>query len=281
MFNDYELCIISKDDQSKDKVLKKYNVDEIDTIGVFENEAFELLFKNNTYTRIQVKLSIDGTDILTGKLADTNETGEMWIVEPNSSIKLKAWPETNKNGSQFVFSNTENSVAYNTHGVMSGKGFIAAAVFIEGQPLYIDVIGPTGFRGGSTPFGTSTKWAQPAVYYNNLDSSFSSNSSPETKSAITSCSLDNYSAPGVGAGETIQQTITKVAGLNQPKFQKIISIRYDWWTKLRSTLRQISSHPAFPGNKEEKMIDLGKTPKIKKNNNKSQKRRYIEYERFV
>lgn len=132
MTANYELKIISQDEVSKGKALKQYDINDEKIIGVYENENFAISFKNNTWNKVSVKLSLDGTDIISGKLADTSEVGEMWVVNPYSTLELIAYPETNKGGAAFIFGKTEDSVAVNTHGVKTGIGYIAACVFVEG-----------------------------------------------------------------------------------------------------------------------------------------------------
>jgi hypothetical protein len=66
-----------------------------------------------------MKLSLDGTDILTGKPADTQVSKDMWVVDGMKSISLKAWPEDNNGGAAFIFTSANNSVAVHTHGDLS------------------------------------------------------------------------------------------------------------------------------------------------------------------
>lgn len=112
---------------------KQFEVGSFNTIGVDELEPFTIKFKNNTRDRIQVKLSVDGTDVLISKPASTSNKGDMFLVEPYESVNLKAWPEDTKGGAEFLFTPERDGVAINTHGNTSSKGIIAAAVFIEGK----------------------------------------------------------------------------------------------------------------------------------------------------
>jgi hypothetical protein len=129
----YTLEVISHHPTFQNKSLRKYHVDGIDTVGAWGDEPFEILFKNNTYQKVQVKISVDGTDVLSGELATTEPTSNMWVVNGYGTLSLKAWPETNNGGAQLVFTSGRNSVALNTHGDLSNRGIIAAAVFTEGH----------------------------------------------------------------------------------------------------------------------------------------------------
>ena len=129
----YTLEIISHHPKFNAKALKKYYVDGIETVGAWGDEPFEICFRNNTFQKVQIKLSLDGTDILTGKPADTQVSKDMWVVNGYSSISLKAWPEDNNGGAAFIFTSANNSVAVHTHGDLSSRGIIAAAVYTEGH----------------------------------------------------------------------------------------------------------------------------------------------------
>src|SRR5947209_13312140 len=114
------------------RTLRQYHVENINTIGVFGDESFSIRFRNSSFNRVQVKLSLDGTDILTGQVANLDPQSKMWVVNAYGTLELSAWPESHQGGAAFVFSTVENSVALHTHGDMFAKGFISAAVFIEG-----------------------------------------------------------------------------------------------------------------------------------------------------
>lgn len=132
-YTNYSLEVISHHPKFSGKALKQYHVDGINTVGAWGDEPFEICFKNNTFQKVQVKISLDGTDILTGKLADTEVSKDMWVVNGYSTLSLKAWPESYEGGAAFIFTGAGNSVAVHTHGDLSNRGIIAAAVFVEGH----------------------------------------------------------------------------------------------------------------------------------------------------
>src|SRR3984957_20893584 len=119
--SNYTLDIISHHPQFSGKNLKKYYINGIDTVGAWGNEPFEIRFKNNTRQKVQVKISVDGTDIFTGKLADTEVSSDMWVVNGCGTLSLKAWPENNNGGAAFVFTSVNNGVATHTHGNLSSR----------------------------------------------------------------------------------------------------------------------------------------------------------------
>ena len=308
--NNYELKIISQDEVSKGKILKQYDLNGEKVIGVYENENFCIQFKNNTWNKVQVKISIDGTDVITGKLADTSVTSDMWVCQPYGTLELKAFPETNKGGAEFIFGKTKDSVAVNTHGVKTGIGYIAAAVFIEEvqnnpvrfdnwrgkelQNIQIPTVKPVWIHNGLGDYGSfcgsNLRGASGTVSSLNVKSinNVTMDSINCDQSIFTAQSANfsdvTMSAPAVGAGEYVAQEIIKVAGLNNPVFATCLTIKYEWWVSLRSKIRALKEkpiNPAFPGDQNViKMIDLKSTPRKKKNKKVNNEVKYPELNRF-
>lgn len=295
MNNNFSIEIVSKLNEFNGRSLRKFNLNGLDHIGVYGNEPFLIKLTNRSYERVQVKLSMDGTCVATGKLADTSPTSDgMWLIEANSSMTLKAWPETSKSGAQFVFTSTDNSVAGNTHGNLSSKGIIAAAVFTEGSRTYHPYTKTGGLRlstvargyGLDTPKGVST-----------MDSLITSNISDdllgcdmersEVPVASAACAAPSsskrlQSSASIGAGQQVEQNIQEVQGLVQPVFSQIVRLKYVWWSELVEQLKLNDSRTreleslGFPGNNEPKpMVNLGTTPRIETQKN------VILFERFV
>lgn len=192
-YQNYTLDIISHHPQFKGKNLRKYHVKGIDTVGAWGDEPFEIVFKNNTYQKIQVKLSVDGTDILTGQPADTNVSKDMWVVNGYAELRLKAWPENNNGGAGFVFTSATNSVALHVHGDMSSRGIIAAAVFTEGhvEPIKYN---PYPYYIGGSIVGSAGSLTQPTwTVFNNstsINGCFGGdNTTLQSQNSTYSCSL--------------------------------------------------------------------------------------------
>src|SRR5574338_1333409 len=129
----YSLEIISHHPTFRNKSLRKYYVEGIETVGAWGDEPFEIKFTNHTWQKVQVKITVDGTDVLTGEPATTDPTKEMWVVNGYGTLSLKAWPETSNGGAAFIFTSANNSVAIHTHGDLSSRGIVAAAVYVEGH----------------------------------------------------------------------------------------------------------------------------------------------------
>jgi hypothetical protein len=273
--NNYTLEIISHHAKFASKSLRKYYVDGIETVGAWGDEPFEIRFKNNTWQKVQVKITLDGTDILTGKPADTEVSKDMWVVNGYATLSLKAWPETNNGGAQFVFTSADNSVAVHTHGDLSSRGIIAAAVFTEGHVEPIKISYPTypiyethnhyhydsrckgiggGYygSGGITYTGGNTGGLLGgSVILNNSTLSGASYNSISCNNASASAASSNCfnlsegpadargleSLVSVGAGQHVDQKISYVSGLIKPVFTETVRVRYLWWDDLQAKLR--------------------------------------------
>lgn len=284
-YSPYTLDIVSQHPKFSSKTLRKYNVDGIETVGAWGNEPFEIRFKNNTWKKIQVKLSIDGTDIMTGDLASTEPTEKMWLVDGGASLTLKAWPENNNGGARFVFTSGEKGVAANTHGDVSNRGIIAAAVYVEGaaKPIvfYHSPVWETSFYTNNArrcvkSFDSTRDddYITKSVCSSDqtLGAASAAGSSMDLISEMNSIQSNSIesnrelkSQASVGAGEYVNQNIKYVEGLIKPVFTEAVRVRYIWWDELQSKLKEtyrVDSQPSgFPADKTN--IDLGNTPRIK------------------
>lgn len=199
----FTLDIISHHPKFNGKSLKKHYVEGIETVGAWGDEPFQIRFKNNTWQKVQVKISVDGTDVLTGKPADTLASKDMWVVNGYAELNLKAWPETNNGGASFVFTSATGSVALHTHGDLSNRGIIAAAVFTEGHVEPIKITPPVRIveeHHHYPPYipytPPSNPWYEPIWIYNTSDNtgsnygrrsrSFTSNNTYKSSSCIPS-----------------------------------------------------------------------------------------------
>lgn len=258
MLNNFTLQIVSKLPQFNGQVMRPYFVDGVDTIGVWGNEPFELRFKNPTGQKVQIRLSLDGTDILTGKLAHTDVTNDgMWVVQAYGEMTLKAWPETNQKGREFVFTHEGLSVASHTHGNMEHKGIIAAAVFTETHTPRYDRF-----------------WLDQDQYFygdrarvERWDGKLGNTSIGSTMDSAPVLSFNGNSKSAVGAGQEVMQKIGQTQGLVRPKLDRVIRVRHVWWSDLEDKLKNnnynYSVHASgFPGDAERKLLDLSKVPSV-------------------
>lgn len=273
MFKQYELEV-----KSNNKTYKQYNVGDDLFIGVGKDEEFEVVFKNNTSNPVQVRLSLDGTDILTGAQASTDAKGEMWYVGARDKLVLKAWPESSSGGAKFIFSDSKKSVAAHTHGNMSGRGIIAAAVYVEKYTnIYCNDIylWNNGANVGGSILRSKNLEMPKTEILCSLDASYSRDIHDDD------AALDYSSAkPGIGASEYAEQKLTKVAGLREPGLNQILYLHYDWWDNLKKQLKPTKQMQAFPGDDNFVGIDLKNTPRKGKSTKKSPAKK-AQLERFV
>jgi hypothetical protein len=296
----YTLEIISHHPKFDKKSLRQYYVDGINTVGAWGDEPFEIVFKNHSWQKVQVKLSIDGTDILTGDKADTKVSDDMWVVNGYGTLNIKAWPETSNGGAQLIFTSANNSVAVHTHGDLSSRGIIAAAVFTEGhvEPVRLSppVIVTEEHHHHHYPKHYSNPFYYPVIWYNTIggntgglgsgNATFNSSNvlrNSQSFDSVVSNSINIGDASGiytcdasppkeleslaaVGAGEHVDQKITYVTGLIKPTLSETVRVRYMWWDDLVAKLKE-RNVPAphasgFPGDKKQHIMSLGNTPRI-------------------
>lgn len=305
----YTLEIISHHPKFNNKSMRKYYVDGIETVGAWGDEPFEIRFKNHTWQKVQVKITLDGTDILTGKPGDTEVSKDMWVVNGYGTMSLKAWPETNNGGASFVFTSANNSVAVHTHGDLSSRGIIAAAVFTEGHVEPIRINYPTfethnhyhydmnrckGMGGGYYGSGGITYTSNTGgLIGGTLSSNTVSLNNAQPASASADCFYSEVSdsdARGleslvsVGAGQHVDQKISYVAGLIKPVFTETVRVRYLWWDDLVAKLRTdnvAAPHASgFPGDRDRKNIDLKGTPRVGEKHGSFRRSEPVMYDRF-
>jgi len=288
--------------------MRKYYVDGIETVGAWGDEPFEIRFKNNTWQKVQVKITLDGTDILTGKPADTEVSKDMWVVNGYGTLSLKAWPETNNGGAAFMFTSANNSVAVHTHGDLSSRGIIAAAVFTEGyvEPIKInypivnehhhhhhyrrcksfDYYSSPIWIGGNTAGDFGGTLSSNTITCNNAApaaaNSFYLNEVSDSDGVADARGLE--SLVSVGAGQHVDQKISYVTGLTKPVFTETVRVRYLWWDDLVAKLRTESSakpHASgFPGDRDRKNIDLKGTPRVGERYGSVRRSEPMMYDRF-
>lgn len=276
--SNYALEIISHHPQFKNKNLRQYYVDGINTVGAWGDEPFEIQFRNHTWQKVQVKISLDGTDVLTGQPATTESTKDMWVVNGYGTLNIKAWPETAQGGASFIFTNANNSVAVHTHGDLSSRGIIAAAVYVEGHVEPVTFIKEHHYHYPS-------RWDRFPYYIGghffnkdgNIDQvTYTCNSTSPISLSADNISYSDYintnsakrleSLVSVGAGQHVDQKITYVAGLIKPTFTETVRVKYLWWDQLQDKLRE-NNVPAphasgFPGDKNHNIMSLGNTPRV-------------------
>lgn len=235
--------IISRHPQFIGRAMRIYALNAAPHIGVWGDEPYAIRLINDGGQRIGVRLSIDGTDVLTGKPASTSAEGSMLMLNAYQQSEIKAWPESAHGGAALVFRQAEASVAKHTHGDTRSMGVIAAAVFIEGWE-------PPVYRG-------------PMLGVSSMDSHvMRGGGSLET--------MAKRGGAGTGAGEYQSQEMHTVQGFRRPTLREQIAIHYMWWDELQAALRASGQTEAamsgraengFPGDASFSGINIGSTPR--------------------
>lgn len=287
MHKPYTLEIISAHPEFKNKPLRKYAIDGIETIGAWGDEPFEIKFHNHTSDKVQVKVSVDGTDVLSGDPASTKVTEQMWLVYGHGTLTLKAWPESNNGGAQFVFTHADKGVALNTHGDVSSKGIIAVAVFEEGDPEPVRIENHHHYHYSSYHYGNSSKlggsqtWNSPkGISPRKRMMKCAANPDSITRGGSMPASLNNSVQPqsldfnesfnssaAVGAGSYVNQNITYAQGLRKPVLSETVKVRYMWWDDLKTSLVKYGytspqEPTGFPADEPEKRVNLAGVPRV-------------------
>ncbi|HEU4914500.1 MAG TPA: hypothetical protein VFT16_03815 [Candidatus Saccharimonadales bacterium] len=235
-----EFSIVSNSPGLEGRELRKYWLDGISTIGVISGEPYGIRFHNTSEFKVGVRISVDGTDVLSGRKANLNPQGSQFVIEPYGVLPLNAWPETTNGGARFVFGLIENSVAVHTHGDIDARGYISAAVFVE----------PYDVRQ-SDPYGSRDAVLAPDMY-------------DRGPSGAQDVSLQR-DRPATGAGEYVSQHLREALGLTRPRFSQLIQVRYLFWNDLVGRLRkqgapQAPIHPT--GFEDQQLANLGTTPRL-------------------
>lgn len=279
--NDFSLDVISKHPDFDGRKLKKYCVDAIDTCGVVDSEPFEVHFHNRSFEDVQAKISLDGSDCLTGKLADLEVNHEMWLVRAGKTLHLKAWHETNAGGARFVFTHGDKSVSLHAHGDISHKGIIAAAVFTERdpkpRPVYATFNSTT--RGMQTNSSNVRRrissdalgGGQSLSFGDNVTKGCASAAAPKATNYSSDVSIEEIGESinkeaAVGAGEYTEQKTHTVKGLDNPILHSIVRMRYMWNDELVEKLKTVKHEDphanGFPAAKIKTFADLSNVPRV-------------------
>lgn len=258
---DYELKIIS----DSNKKYRQFNVDGINTIGISSGEEFKISIRNKTARTIGVKISVDGTNILTGKEA-TLKSGvkDMYLIDPYDSCDYACWQEGESGGSKLVFTTAESSVSVHTHGNTKNVGIISVAVFYDqfentfkkSQQYGSININDVHFNNkkflrhsgiGSVGTDINDNWlGQHDVYTTCLPCSASTSTAGNLNvlnntSTAEASKTSNYlnidmerttdntitvNSAAVGAGNFVEQNVNFRPGLKSPKLDAILRIKY-------------------------------------------------------
>lgn len=128
-----------------------------------EETTYSLRVKNNGYRKIVVVPTVDGLNVLTGKIASISDRG--YIVNAYSLLVIDGWRTSDKEIAEFFFSDPGKSYA-DKKGKGNNIGVIGCAVFKEKQ---VDIFNnfPSFTTTANWPLNASPFWTTQDVKYSN------------------------------------------------------------------------------------------------------------------
>lgn len=142
-----------------------------------DGTEYTLRFRNNNYKRVMAVFSVDGIEVLKGKVASQADNG--YIVEAFSNIEIKGYRIDERNVAAFKFGRHGNSYAVTVGGervdqqtgevtqdkTVRNNGVIGVRVFEEdvGDKDYLGSFKPRSLSGGNFSTSLSTTYVTGGV----------------------------------------------------------------------------------------------------------------------
>lgn len=94
-----------------------------------KGKEYAMVIKNKCHSRLEVVLSVDGMNILSGKKASVKQRG--YIIKPGKTLVVKGFRTGQNEVRAFKFSNVAGSLANQLQGTTQNVGVVGMAVFTE------------------------------------------------------------------------------------------------------------------------------------------------------
>ena len=94
-----------------------------------KGREYALVIKNKCHSRLEVVLSIDGLNILSGQPASYKQRG--YVIQPGKTLVVKGYRTSQNAVNAFKFSDVRSSYTNVLHGTTKNVGVIGMAVFTE------------------------------------------------------------------------------------------------------------------------------------------------------
>lgn len=116
--------------------LNTYSHDGKIWIAGRNGERYDIQIKNNSSDRIEVVTSVDGRDVISGEVANYEDTEQVgYVINPWDNYTIKGFRQSDDKVAAFRF--TEPGESYSTKmGTPQNVGVIGVAVFREKRPQY-------------------------------------------------------------------------------------------------------------------------------------------------
>ncbi|MFT3768037.1 MAG: hypothetical protein QM820_21520 [Minicystis sp.] len=112
---------------------------------------YSVVLHNRTDFRFEVVLSVDGLDVMDGKLASFDKRG--YILEPHGDLEVDGFRQSVETVAAFRFGSVRNSYAEKKHGDARNVGVIGVALFHErGMPQPVWTPEEVRQRRSANPF---------------------------------------------------------------------------------------------------------------------------------
>lgn len=93
------------------------------------NAKYSISLKNNSRSRLEVVVSVDGLDVVDGKPASLRKRG--YILAPEQTVEIRGWRSSEEEVASFMFSPVGGSYSHLKHGETRNIGVVGLAVFTE------------------------------------------------------------------------------------------------------------------------------------------------------
>ena len=119
-------------------ICSEYNRNSNTYIEGRKGSVYNIRITNNNYFRVGVVVSVDGLNVIDGKLASDN--GEQYLINGYANILIKGFRTTSIEVRKFQFSFKESSYSNKTGNGIDNTGVIGIIVFREKIPVTYDIL---------------------------------------------------------------------------------------------------------------------------------------------
>jgi hypothetical protein len=217
-----------------------------------QGERYEIRLTNNSGDRVEVVLSVDGRDAVSGRMADFR-TQRGYVLEPFSSVSIDGFRTSMSSVAAFRFTSPGESFT-GRHGTPGNAGVIGMAVFKERRQAIARAPMKRRAASGFVPFDAERKGGESRADEASRPAPKASTSAPSRDLDRAERSADGRSMArprrqdlGTGFGEerfSAAREVTFVrASKDRPDF--ITTIQYDSAHALADRGVPIEPEPAF------------------------------------
>ena len=215
--------------QVNGRACKEYTHKGMSFIEARHGTNYTVKIKNDNPYRVMAVLSVDGLDVISGKVAAESDTG--YIIDAHGTLDVKGYRISDKDCASFIFTSKGKSYVQQTKGGAGNCGVIGLRAFGEKTnritlpyiyPTYVNTEVPD--LATTLPLTSTNDWYVPnmgstttamgnvssyncSVNHNNTQNvSLSSHTTAKTGGVLRSTNFDT----GTGWGDKVEQSVEKV-----------------------------------------------------------------------